>query len=85
MDAKGNLYGTASSGGSSTANCTGETFSCGVVFEVTAAGTEKVLHAFSGDDGGVPYGGLLRVGNYLYGATYYGGTYGCGVVYRVAP
>jgi uncharacterized repeat protein (TIGR03803 family) len=84
MDGKGNLYGTASGGGSSSGlSCT----ACGVVFEVTPTGKERVLHSFPGmrDDGEIPYGGLLRVENYLYGTTYYGGTYGCGTVYKIAP
>jgi uncharacterized repeat protein (TIGR03803 family) len=89
MDSKGNLYGTASAGGSSSVYCTGGgSFppDCGVVFEVTAAGKEKVLHAFTGNPDGVnPYGGLVQIGNYLYGTTTYGGTFGCGTVYKVAP
>jgi uncharacterized repeat protein (TIGR03803 family) len=78
LDPNGNLYGTASMGG---------LFGNGVVFETTAAGDEKVLYNFQGwpDDGSNPYSGLLRVGNYFYGTTYYGGTYDCGTVYKVAP
>ena len=82
IDPKGNLYGTASAGGSSSCG-----FLCGVVFEVTATGREKLLHTFSGypNDGAMPYGGLLRLGNYLYGTTAGGGTYQCGTVYRITP
>jgi uncharacterized repeat protein (TIGR03803 family) len=89
VDGKGNLYGTTSAGGSDVCNNEGEFFGCGVVFEVTPAGKETVLHTFIyGDgsfDGSAPEGGLLRLGNYLYGTTYYGGMYGCGTVYKIAP
>jgi uncharacterized repeat protein (TIGR03803 family) len=78
LDSKGNLYGTASAGGSA---------GLGVVFEVTPAGKEKVLHTFTGypDDGSVPYGGLLHLGNYLYGTTSEGGPEQCGTVYKITP
>ncbi|HXJ95374.1 MAG TPA: choice-of-anchor tandem repeat GloVer-containing protein [Terriglobia bacterium] len=88
MDPKGNLYGTTPAGGSSPSACSTEDYpGCGVVFELTAAGKEKVLHTFTGfpNDGAFPYGGLVRVGNYLYGTTNVGGAYNCGTVYRVAP
>jgi len=64
-DTAGNLYGTTSTGGAT---------GWGVVFEVDAAGTETVLHSFTGgDDGGDPETGLVRdqAGN-LYGTTAYG-------------
>ena len=88
-DARGNLYGTTSFGGDT--QCNGG-YSCGVVFEVRANGTERVLHAFTGGttDGEVPYGGLVRdaAGN-IYGTTVSGGTglcsQGCGVVFELRP
>jgi uncharacterized repeat protein (TIGR03803 family) len=88
MDSKGNLYSTTFGGGSSPSACSTENYpGCGLVFELTAAGKEKVLHTFIGypNDGAGPYGGLVRVGNYFYGATNIGGTYNCGTVYKVAP
>jgi uncharacterized repeat protein (TIGR03803 family) len=88
MDSKGDLYGTALAGGSSACDEDENYPGCGVVFELTAAGKEKVLHTFTGyqtSDGALPSGGLLRVGSYLYGTTYYGGTSNCGIVYKVAP
>jgi uncharacterized repeat protein (TIGR03803 family) len=66
LDQKGNLYGTAISGGSRVA---------GIAFRLTpkASGTwaEKVLYAFNGNNGG-PTGGLIfdPAGN-LYGATHH--------------
>ncbi len=70
------LYGTASAGG---------TFNYGVVFKLSAAGTETVLHNFgSGTDGQTPQGSLVRdkSGNF-YGTTTAGGNYGFGTVYKV--
>lgn len=89
MDKRGSLYGTTSFGGDSA--CNGG-YSCGVVFEVSADGTETVLHAFTGGqtDGEVPYGGLVRdaAGN-LYGTTVSGGvgpcSQGCGTVFKLTP
>ncbi|HEY6293676.1 MAG TPA: choice-of-anchor tandem repeat GloVer-containing protein, partial [Terriglobia bacterium] len=90
-DAAGNLYGTALAGGD--LNCSARGFSgCGTVFEVSAGGTESVLHSFTGaPDGSGPYAGLVRdaAGN-LYGTTYDGGDlncgapYGCGTVFEVS-
>ena len=81
QDPNGNLYGTTVYGGSSGA-CSG---GCGVVFEVTEAGKEEVLHSFSaGTDGANPYAGLVRdaEGN-LYGTTNSGGSYGEGTVFKL--
>ncbi|HEX4159573.1 MAG TPA: choice-of-anchor tandem repeat GloVer-containing protein [Rhizomicrobium sp.] len=82
LDASGNLYGTTFIGGHACAvrRRTG----CGVIFELSAEGREKVLHAFTdGSDGGFPsFGNLVAdtSGN-LYGATEYGGSgEGCGHV-----
>lgn len=82
LDSEGNLYGTSVSGGTSNQ---------GTVFELSPAGTETVLHAFTGgSDGGSPYAGLIRDadGN-LYGTTYLGGHRsahlgsGSGVVFKL--
>jgi uncharacterized repeat protein (TIGR03803 family) len=81
FDAKGNLYGTTISGGTSFQ---------GTVFELspTASGpwTETVLYNFSGGaDGGFPYASKLLMdgaGN-LYGMTESGGLYGFGTVFEV--
>lgn len=76
QDRNGNLYGTTTAGGS--AACGG--IGCGTIFEVTAGGSEKVLHSFAGgSDGAQPIAGLIRddAGN-LYGTTVLGGGTGCG-------
>ena len=75
---KGVLYGTTTSGGA---------YGYGVVFEIEADGTEKVLYAFTGgNDGAVPWAGLIRdkAGN-LYGTTLVGGASSDGTIFKVAP
>jgi uncharacterized repeat protein (TIGR03803 family) len=77
-DNAGNLYGTTSAGGGH--SCQN---GCGTVFEITAAGVEKILYAFSGgSDGANPYGGLLMKKNALYGTATVGGSSGNGVVFK---
>jgi len=88
LDAVGNLYGTAQSGGSS--GCTINAVGCGTVFELSPNSgghwTEKVLHTFqnNGRDGNNPIGGLIfdAAGN-LYGATGAGGSAGAGTVFQL--
>ena len=78
LDADGNVYGTATDGGAS---------SLGVVYKVSPAGVETVLHSFTGGtDGQYPESAVTRdpAGN-LYGATLGGGLDNFGTVYRVAP
>ena len=48
-------------------------------------GAETVLHAFTGDEGSNPQGGLLSTGGFLYGTNYSGGAGGKGTVYKVDP
>jgi uncharacterized repeat protein (TIGR03803 family) len=82
-DAKENLYGTTSSGGSFS--------NSGVVFKVSSKGKEAVLYTFTGGvDGGNPYAGLVQdAKGILYGTTLTGGDlscnppYGCGTVFKV--
>lgn len=84
LDAAGNLYGTAVTGGSG--SCEG---GCGVVFELTNSDgtwTQNVIHAFTGNDGSGPGSPVSfdRHGN-IYGTTPTGGAYNMGTVYRLAP
>ena len=78
LDAAGNLYGTAYTGGAS---------ADGVIFKLTpgtSGWTESVLHTFKGLwDGKYPYGDLIldATGN-LYGTAYQGGS-GYGVVFEL--
>lgn len=83
LDSAGNIYGTTLEGGS--ANCNG---GCGVVFEVTTAGKEIVLHQFCPQpgctDGKYPYGGVaLDASGNVYGTTQQGGLFGAGTVFEV--
>jgi uncharacterized repeat protein (TIGR03803 family) len=82
-DRFGNLYGTTTRGGASVSGCN---VGCGVVFKLSPAWAETVLHAFTGgSDGALPLAGLTadRSGN-LYGTTYNGGPPGVGVVFELA-
>jgi len=95
FDKSGNLYGTTSYGGAY--KCS-NAYDCGTVFELTADGTEKVLHSFGNSgyygpkgDGTDPFAGLIidSAGN-LYGTTSLGGDlecggYGCGTVFKLTP
>ena len=74
--ADGNFYGITNSGGAS-----GD----GTIFEVTPAGVETVLHAFSGADGQNPQGGLIEdaSGNF-FGTSVYGGSSGFGTAFELA-
>lgn len=70
----GNLYGSASFGGVS--GCDGS-LGCGVIFEVTLAGVEKVLYRFTGKaDGAFPQDLITDAAGNIYGAT--GGSYSPG-------
>ncbi|MGB0116254.1 MAG: choice-of-anchor tandem repeat GloVer-containing protein [Terriglobales bacterium] len=80
MDNLGNLYGSTYRGGAKK--------KCGTVFELTPAGTETVLHNFTGKpgDGAVPFAGLVMdtLGN-LYGSTIDGGAKNKGTVFELTP
>jgi uncharacterized repeat protein (TIGR03803 family) len=75
------LYGTTSAGGA---------YGYGTIFQLAASGsvwTETILHNFQdGDDGAVPYGGLIwdTLGN-LYGAATEGGSGGGGTIFELTP
>jgi len=93
MDAAGNLYGTASTGGSAQTNCK-PLGGCGTVFELTPGAdgkwSYKVLHTFQFLDGMYPSTPLiLDVSGSLFGTTPDGGNcgggYGCGIVFKLSP
>jgi hypothetical protein len=87
IDSAGNLYGTASQGGTGTACGSG---GCGTVFELKRSQDgwkEQVLYSFTGSDDGIrPEAGLVfdNAGN-LYGTTLGGGTGYGGVVFKLTP
>lgn len=74
------LYGTTLDGGVSGDSCS-HYGGCGTAYKITTSGKETVLHKFTGDttcttksnDGATPAGGLLAVGETIYGTTEYGG------------
>ena len=82
-DTAGNLYGARGQGGA---------YGWGTLFQLTpnpdSSWTFSVIHNFTGgEDGGNPGWGRLAMdaaGN-LYGTTYYGGTYGLGVLFMMMP
>jgi uncharacterized repeat protein (TIGR03803 family) len=89
-DAAGNLYGTASGGGSFQGSCAGS--GCGTVFKLAPNGKLKVLHTFTGGSDGAGALGLVRdaAGNLLGTASSggdpdctVGGVRGCGVVFKL--
>ena len=81
LDAKGNLYGVTSGGG---------TNSVGSVFELSGNSKGKwsvtALHSFDGTDGSSPNGNLIfdAAGN-LYGTANDGGLYDRGTVFELTP
>ncbi len=85
LDAQGNLYGTAVTGGGG--SCEG---GCGVIFKLTNNGgswTQSVIHAFTGAGDGSGPGSPVSFdtrGN-LYGTTPTGGANNMGTVYRMTP
>ena len=81
MDATGNLYGTAQSGGAK---------GLGTVFKLSPNGTETLLYSFcvlaACADGYHPRAGLIMdtTGN-LYGTAFDGGAYDAGAVFELSP
>jgi len=91
-DGKGNMFGTTTAGGIYKAPCWMHTLGCGVIYEMTpnddGTWTYHVLHRFlesSSTDGQSPYSGLVmdKAGNF-YGATWEGGRYYQGTVFKLA-
>jgi len=84
LDKSGNIYGTTFYGGN--AGCNGCQTGDGVVFKLTTAGVETVLHTFTGgtSDGLNPFNRLRQdsKGN-LYGITISGGKNNSGVLFKV--
>ena len=85
----GEIYGTTSAGGNFNASC--NSFGCGTVFAIDPkTGAKKIVYAFQGgNDGWLPYAGVIAVGGVLYGTTGAGGSgacaQGCGTVFSVDP
>jgi uncharacterized repeat protein (TIGR03803 family) len=77
LDSAGNIYGTTEGGGAN---------SSGTLFEVTAGGTESLLHSFGGTgDGTSPDGAVTIESNGdMVGTTDFGGTTGNGTIWKLA-
>jgi len=76
QDAEGNLYGTTQDSG---------VYKAGVVYEISTAGTETVLHSFgSGQDGLSPFTPVIRDGKgNIYGTTVEGGSDDYGTIFTI--
>jgi uncharacterized repeat protein (TIGR03803 family) len=83
--ADGNFYGAALNGGDM--GCYSPVHKgCGTIFRVTPTGEFSRVHRFQGDDGANPFAGLTEGSDGdLYGTTRLGGTYGAGIVFKLAP
>lgn len=77
MDAKGNIYGTTTTGG---------TYDFGVLFKISRSGRENILHTFGtpGDGLGPSCRPLLDAAGNLYGTTDGGGAIGFGTIFKLA-
>ena len=61
-------------------------FGCGVAFSIDLkTGAETTLHDFheNGTDGFAPVGGMVKIGDAIYGATAYGGASGAGTIFAI--
>lgn len=70
------LYGITYGGG---------TYGYGTIFKITTGGAFSVMrHLNKATDGGQSYSSLVEgKDGYLYGITYYGGTYGYGTIFKI--
>ena len=82
LDAQGNLYGTAVTGGGG--SCEG---GCGVVYKLSNSGgswNQTVIHTFTGSDGSGPGSPVaIDKNGDVFGTTPTGGANGIGVVYQL--
>jgi uncharacterized repeat protein (TIGR03803 family) len=78
IDVKGTLYGTSTEGGKDPG--------AGMVFSITPAGKQHVLHSFlDTPDGADPVAGLTYLNGTFYGTTSAGGKYNYGIVFSISP
>ena len=71
------FYGMTSGGGS---------YKSGIVFKMDLyGGSYSILHSFDGSDtgGSTPNGRLLKIGNSLYGLSFYGGEFNLGTIFKI--
>ena len=87
IDAHGNIYGEATSGGLQNRRCSG---GCGVIFELERSGstfTPLTIYRFDGADGDYPDAPVTpdSATGVIYGTTQYGGVWVDGVVFALVP
>ncbi len=74
-DAKGNLFGSTSRGGSA---------GCGIIFQITPSGAEKILYSFTcGTDGFQPSAVVLDSAGNIYGTSNDTAVGGIGLVFKI--
>ncbi len=80
IDASGNLYGATSEGGKGGGGIFKMTHKSSWIF------TPLYVFGSSGNDGGVPYSGVIRdTSGVLYGTTFEGGSFGVGTIFKLQP
>jgi uncharacterized repeat protein (TIGR03803 family) len=79
--ANGDIYGSTSLGGSSTACTDG----CGTIFKMTPGGTPTTLHSFDSTDGSNPSAPVQATDGNFYGTGHRGGAYSEGTIYKLTP
>jgi uncharacterized repeat protein (TIGR03803 family) len=71
IESQGKLYGVTYYGGH-IEKCEDQP-GCGVIYEITAAGAERVVHSFIPKEGSMPQASLLDIAGVLYGTASSGG------------
>lgn len=75
------LYGSSMSADNDSINGSGEV---GFIFKINTDGTSFTkLYQFTGTTGSILKGKLLKIGDYLYGVTAYGGSFANGIIYKI--
>lgn len=81
LAANGDIYGSTSLGGSSTACTNG----CGTIFKITPSGTLTTVYSFDSTDGSNPSTPLQATDGNFYGTGHRGGAYGEGTIFKLTP
>ena len=77
INAGGTLYGTTQGGGK---------FGKGTVFSITPGGAYRLVYSFNGgNDGAIPQGGVVALGNALYGVTGATNNPDRSTIYKIIP
>jgi uncharacterized repeat protein (TIGR03803 family) len=79
----GYMYGVTQGGGVNTCSNFGDQASCGTVFKTDTLGNVTIIYSFDQAGGFFPRGVTLGTDGNFYGATYEGGAYGFGTLFKV--